>query len=206
MITSYTKFHLNFKRKLILILFACGIIIFRIFLNETPDCSRLCPYESILTHSRLTFDSYHFVQHFSEFVCPQNFRNLADWVYGSPNGVFDEELDIATSNGYYIAPCLASGSIIFVKTDYLDKFFGKVYPHLSNKFVLITAQGDASCPGRYLPYLENGESKIIHWFGQNAEIHSAKSNKFTHIPIGKNTELTSMYKTEFEWTINKIVI
>jgi hypothetical protein len=146
------------------------------------------------------------VQHFSEFVCPQNFRNLADWVYGWPNGVFDEHLEIGTNDGYHIAPCLASGSIIFVKTDYLDKFFGKVYPHLSNKFVLITAQGDASSPGRYLPYLENAESKIIHWFGQNSEIHSAKSKKFTHIPIGKNTELTAMHKIDCESAINQSAI
>jgi hypothetical protein len=53
---------------------------------------------------------------------------LPDWIYGWPNGVFDEQLDINTDKEYYIAPCLASGSIIFVKTDYLEKFFGKVYP------------------------------------------------------------------------------
>ncbi len=176
-------------------MYVCGIPIFRIFFYKPPDCSDLCPYKTILTYNRLTFDNSHFLQHFPEFVCPQNFRNLADWIYGWPNGVYDEQLDINTDKEYYIAPCLASGSIIFVKTDYLEKFFGKVYPYLNNEFVLITAQGDASSPDRYLSYLENAESKIIHWFGQNAEIYSPKNSKFTHIPIGKNTKLMFMYET-----------
>jgi hypothetical protein len=103
--------------------------------------------------------------------------------------MFDEQLEITTTGGHHIKPCLATRSIIFVKTDYLDEFFGKVYPYLSNKFVLITGQSDASSPGRYLSYLENDDSKIVHWFGQNSEIYSSKNNKFTHIPIGKNIEL-----------------
>jgi hypothetical protein len=184
-----TKLCLRFKLKVILILFACSIIIFRVFSYEPPpDCSRLCPYESIPSRNRLTFDSSHFVQHYPEFVCPNNFRNLADWVYHWPQQVFDEQLSVTTTNGYHIAPCLESGSIIFVKTDYLDDFFYQVYPYLINNFVLITGQSDDSSPGRYLSYLENHDSKIIHWFGQNSEIYSAKNNRFTHIPIGKNKE------------------
>jgi hypothetical protein len=176
------------------------------FLEEPSDCSRLCPYKSILNHNRLTFDSSHVVQHYSEFVCPQNFRDLADWVYGWPKQVFDEQLEITTAKGHRIASCLATGSIIFVKTDYLDKFFGKVYPYLSNRFVLITGQSDASSPGRYLSYLEDDDSKIIHWFGQNAEIHSSKNNKFTHIPIGKNMKLAYKYEKEFESAIDQSVV
>jgi len=130
------------------------------------------------------------VRHYPEFICPNNFRNLADWIYRWPEQVFDEQLEITTTEGLHIAPCLASGSIIFVKTDYLDDFFGKVYPYLRNKFVLITGQSDGSSPGRYLSYLENDDTKIIHWFGQNSEIYSSKSGKFTHIPIGKSSEFT----------------
>jgi hypothetical protein len=78
MTISYPHLHLKFKLKLILGLSACSIIVFPIFLYELPDCSRLCPYESILTHNRLIFDHSHFVQHYSEFICPHNFRNLAD--------------------------------------------------------------------------------------------------------------------------------
>jgi hypothetical protein len=95
-----------------------------------------------------------------------------------------------------------AGSIIYVKTDYLDQFFGKVYTYLSNKFVLITGRSNDSSPDRYLSYLENNDSKIIHWYGQNAEIHSSKSNKFTHIPIGKNTEIISSEEIELEPIIN----
>lgn len=150
MFCSYIQFHLNFKLKWLIVSSMCVIIVFRIFLYKPPACSHLFPYQSKLTHDRLTFDSTHFVQQFSEFVCPQNFRNLADWVYGWPSGVFDKQRSTTTSNGYYIAPCLTTGSIIFVKTDYLDKFFRKFYRYLSNTFVLITAQGDASSPDHFI--------------------------------------------------------
>ncbi|CAF1372513.1 unnamed protein product [Adineta steineri] len=125
-------------------------------------------------------------KHYSEFICPQNFRNLADWIFGWPNGVFDEKIETTTTNGYHLAPCLPSGSIIYVKTDYLDTFFHSIYPYLTNRFVLITAQGDASAPEKFLSYLHHIDSKIIHWFGQNADIESSKSDRFTPIPIGLN--------------------
>jgi hypothetical protein len=142
------------------------------------------------------------VQHYSEFICSHNFRNLADWVYGWPEQVFDEKLEITTSKGYKITYCLPTGSIIFVKADSIDKFFRKVYPHLSNKFVLITGQSDASSPGRYLSHLEDDDSKIIHWFGQNSDIYSSKNNKFTPIPLGKNSKLISIWR--FEGTIENV--
>jgi len=191
------------KLKVVFVLCTCVIVIslWR-FLFQPPECFHLCPYESILTHNRLTFSSSHHVEQYSEFICPQNFRNLADWIYGWPKQAFEEQLEITTTKGYHISSCLVAGSIIYVKTDYLDKFFRKVYPYLSNQFVLVTGQSDASSPGRYLSYLENNDSKIIHWFGQNAEIHSSKSNKFTHIPIGKNTEIMSLEEIELEAMIN----
>jgi hypothetical protein len=139
----------------------------------------------IVTENRLTFDNSHFIENYPEFICPQNFRNLADWVYGWPNYAFKEKIMTSNLNGEHIAACLPSGSIIFVKTEYLDKFFRRIYPSMTNKFVLITGHGDASTPRKFLSYLDHNDSKIIHWFGQNADIDSSQTNKFTPVPIGK---------------------
>ncbi|CAF1219881.1 unnamed protein product [Adineta ricciae] len=182
----HSRLHLLSKPRLALGLFLCSILInLYQFLYQSSNCSYLCSYKSILGKTQLTFDNSHNVPHYSEFICPQNFRNLADWVYGWPEDVFEERLEITTDKGYHIGPCLVSGSIIYVKTDHLEKFFSKVYPYLNNQFVLITGQSDASSPGRYLSYLDTHDSKIIHWFGQNSEIYASQHGRFTPIPIGK---------------------
>lgn len=190
-------FHRNFKLKLILLLLACIFVILHFPLYGSPSCYRLCPYTSILDHNHLFFDRFHVVRHYSEFICPNNFRNLADWIYGWPEQVFDERLEVMTTEGRYIAPCLAAGSIIFVKTDNLGDFFEKVYPYLRNKFVLISGQSDGLAPGPYLSYLENENTKIIHWFGQNPDIYASQNSKFTPIPIGKNSGPIFVEKVHF---------
>jgi hypothetical protein len=72
-----------------------------------------------------------------------------------------------------------------VKTDSVPSFFSDIYPYLLNNFVLITGQGGTQTPGKYLRYLHDADSKIIHWFGQNGDISAARSKHFTHIPVGK---------------------
>jgi hypothetical protein len=146
------------------------------------NCSQLCPYSSTFTSDRLQFDASHFIRHFPHFVCPQNFRNLADWIYGWPDQ-FREHVEVTTNQGKQIAPCLPPGSIIYVRIWVIDEFFAEVYPHLQNDFVLITGEGDLSSP-THLELLEASDSKIIHWFGQNGQYDVSKSKKFTHLPIG----------------------
>jgi hypothetical protein len=158
----------------------------------------------ILTENRLTFDNSHFIENYQEFVCPQNFRNLADWIYGWSNYMFEEKITIGNPNGEHIAACLPSGSIIYVKTDYLHNFFRQIYPSMTNKFVLITGQGDGSTPGRFLSYLDHNDSKIIHWFGQNADIDSSQTNKFTPVPIGKKLRNFSEKKKRV-WSVAKLI-
>jgi len=153
--------------------------------TQLLNCSHLCTYSSVLTNDKLHFDSSHIIRHFPKFVCPQNFRNLADWLFGWTDQL-SEDFEITTNEGKYIAPCLPSGSIIYVCIWRIREFFDKVYPHLKNKFVLITGEGDLSSSN--IEYLERNDSKIIHWFGQNGEYDLSRSNKFTHIPIGKFIE------------------
>jgi hypothetical protein len=144
-----------------------------------------CCYTSTVLNQTILFDkSSYSIHHYPEFVCPQNFRNLADWIYGWPNNVFEEKLEHPTNETGLIVPELPHGSIIYVKTDSCALFFATIYPHIEHPFVLVTGQGDASAPRDYLSHLDAPGSKIIHWFGQNADIDNATSPKFTHIPIG----------------------
>ena len=146
----------------------------------------LCLYSSTITDNRITFDNTSYsIHHYPEFICPQNFRNMADWVYAWPEYLFDEHIETSIDKSTVIVPNLPHGSIIFIKTDGIPSFFWKIYPYLQNKFVLITGQSDYSVPGDYLHYLEKSDSKIIHWFGQNGNIDISTNKRFTHIPIGK---------------------
>lgn len=151
--------------------------------NVLARCEQLCPYVSAFGRDKLWFSYFQSVRHFPDFVCPQNFRNLADWVFGWPNQFF-ENMKKITIDGKEIAPCLPPGSIIYVRVKSMDEFFSKIYPDLINNFVLITGEGDISSPTN-LSYLERPDSKIIHWFGQNGQIPAGTNSKFTHIPIGK---------------------
>ncbi|CAF1513834.1 unnamed protein product, partial [Adineta steineri] len=82
-----------------------------------------CQYQSTITGDRIIFDNTsEFIHHYSEFICPQNFRNLADWIYGWPEGVFNEIFDILNISSASIRN-LPAGSIIYVKTDRLSSFF-----------------------------------------------------------------------------------
>jgi hypothetical protein len=111
---------------------------------------------------------------------------MADWVYGWPEGVFDEDVQNSANNIHKTVAYLPHGSIVYIKTDSLPIFFSEIYPHFRNQFVLITGQGDLQAPGQHLHYLEKSDSKIIHWFGQNGDINASRTERFTHIPIGKD--------------------
>ena len=150
-----------------------------------------CRHTFTIVDKTIQFDGPSYsIHHYPEFVCPQNFRNLADWIYGWPENVFEEDLRYPVKNASTIASHLPSGSIVYVKTDSCAPFFSEVYPSIRHPFVLVTGQGDASAPRDYLRHLHAPDSKIIHWFGQNADIDSTTSAKFTPIPIGTSLRLT----------------
>ncbi len=171
------------RRTLIFPVCLIALILFRYTANDTAEC----PYSSRITGNHIIFGNTSYsIHHYPEFVCPQNFRNLADWIYGWPENEFAEQLEDFFKMNNATVTNLPDGSIIFVKTDSVPSFFGNIYPSLTNMFVLITGQGDAETPSDFLHYLEDPGSKIIHWFGQNGNIDQSRSQRFTHIPIGKN--------------------
>ena len=168
----------------LLLLFIILIFTLRNQSSTSDKCNVVCPYISKLTRNTLEFNSTYRIRHYPNFVCPQNFRNLADWIYQWPNQ-FNEEVEVITENARRIAPCLPRGSIIYVRIWAIDDFFRLVYPYLIHNFVLITGEGDLSSP-THLKHLEEPESRIIHWFGQNGQYDVSRFFRFTHIPIGKN--------------------
>jgi hypothetical protein len=132
----------------------------------------LCPYSYTIDDKHIIFDNPSY--------------SMADWIYGWPENVFKEDVQNSVHKISETVAYLPHGSIIYVKTDSLDEFFSNIYPHFRNQFVFITAQGDAQAPGKHLYQLEKNDSKIIHWFAQNADINESISKRFTVIPIGKN--------------------
>ncbi len=149
--------------------------------------SLICPYSYTITEKRIIFDTPSYsINHYPEFICPQNFRNMADWIHGWPENVFNEQVQNSIYNVRETVAYLPHGSIVYVKSDILSTFFSDAYPYFRNKFVLITGQGDRNAPGEYLHYLLKDNSKIIHWFAQNGDINASTSERFTHIPIGKD--------------------
>ncbi len=179
---------------LTILIICIGTITYRpitIYMNSRSDCEYVCSYSSTFTRDTLPFNASHFIRHFPDFVCPQNFRNLADWIYGWPDQ-FHEHVEV-TRNTTRVAPCLPPGSIIYVRIWAMDEFFAQIYAHLQNNFVLVTGEGDVSSP-THLQILEAPDSKIIHWFGQNGQYDVSKSKKFTHIPIGNFFSYHSLVK------------
>ncbi|CAF4039480.1 unnamed protein product [Adineta steineri] len=147
----------------------------------------LCPYSFTINSSYIVYDDpSYYIHHYPEFICPQNFRNLADWVYGWPENRFNEKSEYPTSENKLTVPNLPDGSIIYVRVYNISSFFSKIYPYLTNKCILITGEYDDPMPSRFLRYLEESDSKIIHWFAQNGDIDAKRSERFTHIPIGIN--------------------
>ncbi|CAF1049927.1 unnamed protein product, partial [Didymodactylos carnosus] len=142
------------------------------------------------------------INNYPEFVCPQNFRNIADWVYGWPKSIFNEKTYSTSLNK--INKVLQNGSIIYVRAGSLDEFFNEVYPHLRVHFVLITGEGDLSVPkSEHLKFITE-PSKILHWYGQNGQILSDDQIRFTHTPIGLNCyEMAAAIRTLYTKVTNQ---
>lgn len=70
---------------------------------------------------------------------------------------------------------------LFVYTHLLDAFFQYIYPHLNQGFVLLTHNSDHGITERYLPYLNDINTRISAWFAQNICIRHPKLHP---LPIG----------------------
>ncbi len=100
------------------------------------------------------------------YISGDSFRLYCDFTFDELN----EEIDFHQ---------MKKGSTVFLKSNYLDKFFKEIHPLIPFPYILVTHNSDDSSPGNYMQELEG--SKIIAWFGQNVSISHTKLHP---IPIG----------------------
>lgn len=72
------------------------------------------------------------------------------------------------------------GNTIFLKTDYLERFFKELHPLIRHPYILITHNSDDPAPGAFAHMLD--DPKLIAWFAQNVE--NCTHPKLHPIPIG----------------------
>ena len=100
-------------------------------------------------------------------ITGDGFRDSSDFIYDETDKSFNPN-------------AVASGDIIFVKTDFIGEFFRNIHPQISHPYVLITHNSDYPAPGSCRKFLD--DPKILAWFAQNAEGYIHK--KLIPIPIG----------------------
>ncbi len=103
---------------------------------------------------------------FDDIVTGDAFRAFA-------NHAFDE-LDSPL-----IPETVLEGHTVFVRTDYLSKFFEEMHPRIENPYILITHNSDDPVPGPFKSHLD--DPKILAWFGENAE---EEHPKLIPVPMG----------------------
>jgi hypothetical protein len=101
------------------------------------------------------------------FITGDGFRALAEHI-------LDE--DVCSIN----LSSFKKGDIVFVKTEFLDRFIGEFLPKIPLPFILITHNSDCDIPGRWSFLLD--EPKLLAWFGQN--VMDASHPKLHPLPIG----------------------
>ena len=99
------------------------------------------------------------------FVSGANFVLYADYVY-------DNHVNNIVNSTKY-------GDVLYVYTDFIEKFFKNELPKIKNKFILLTHNSDHATNIKHIEYLNS--EKIIVWFGQNPGF---EHKKFIPLPIG----------------------
>lgn len=101
------------------------------------------------------------------YVSGDTFRHFCDLTFDELNRKLNPE-------------AVKNGNTIFVKTQFLDKFFKTVHPSIQAKYILVTHNSDLHIPGGFAQYLD--DPKIIAWFGLN--LLDFQHPKMHPIPIG----------------------
>lgn len=101
------------------------------------------------------------------FLSGDTFREFADVLY-------DETYKCAASD-------IKEGSVVFVKTDFLDEFISEIVSRIDVRFILVTHQSDINILNskKYIEIANN--SNIKHWFAQNCIL---EHEKVSPLPIG----------------------
>ena len=103
------------------------------------------------------------------YIAGDTIRSFADHV-------FDETEDAV--NWTERAAGVQHGDIVFLKTDFMAKFFKEVFPRARHSFVLATHNSDASAPSVFASFLD--DRKLLAWYAMNPD---AVHPKLTPLPI-----------------------
>jgi len=121
----------------------------------------------------------------------QGIANISAIPLGNGNGetecgfVIDQQRNNNYKAFYYdentnsISEELQSAKVIFVNTWTLDKFFRKIFPLLTKKYIFISHNSDMALTDAHSPYLDN--DKVIKWYSQNC---ACSHSKAFPLPIG----------------------
>ncbi|KAI3656786.1 hypothetical protein MP638_004133 [Amoeboaphelidium occidentale] len=159
------------------------------FEQERGQCKFSCRCRHIYQKDKITCDidqEQFYLKRHDQFICPQNFRNIADWVFRWDQQHHAEDFDVPAYDK--IVDCLPYGAIIYVVGWHIDAFFADVYPLIKKPFILITGDCTIDFPhDRHLKYVSESDQKIIHWFAQNARhLHNSPEYRYSVIPTGIN--------------------
>jgi hypothetical protein len=77
---------------------------------------------------------------------------------------------------------LKNGDIIFVKNGLISYFFNVLRPQMRTHYILVCANSDYSCPGKFFNKLNN-DDKMLAWFTTNIDVAFTHSKLFP-IPLG----------------------
>ena len=103
------------------------------------------------------------------YITGDTIRSFADHV-------FDETTDAADWAGR--AASVKHGDIVFLKTDYMARFFGAVFPRAQHAFVLATHNSDFGAPAEFSSFLD--DPKLLAWYAINPDtVHP----KLTAMPL-----------------------
>lgn len=132
------------------------------FINKVQSKIKRSIYIFYIRHFRkyLRISSY-------PYVSGDTFRSISDHV-------IDEITNINISK-------VKKQDIIFVKTDFLDYFFEKVFTKIPDEIKIISHNSDYEINDKYINLIENTK---ITWFAQNLSIDSSQHKKFNPVPIG----------------------
>ncbi len=103
------------------------------------------------------------------YITGDAFRNISDHIFDDISTVAAKEV--------------ATGDIIFVRSDLLRDFFLKIHKKISNPYILISHNSDQNIGDELLKYLDE---KVIHFFAQNL---TSTHPRCTPIPIGLQLRL-----------------
>lgn len=117
----------------------------------------------------------------AEFLYYNYLPLLADHIMDFPPHWYPEGIKPVHSYPPIYPENVKENDVFFVKVDMLEEFFANVYPRIHKRFYLLSGLGGKDVDPRLRAYLDEPNSRIIHWVGSNLVWTHPR---ITKIPIG----------------------